>query len=43
MISKDEYDKMYELIRHGFGTTLLTLSNEDKEELIKKYFSPILL
>lgn len=41
MMGKDEYDRVYELIRHGFGTSSHPFSREDSEEIIKEYIAPI--
>ncbi len=41
MMGKDEYDRIYQLVRHSFGESVQELSNEDAEEIIKEYIAPI--
>lgn len=43
MIGKDEYDNIYNQIKHGFGILESPLSDDDTAELINQYVAPIVL
>lgn len=41
IMGKEEYDDIFEIIRHGFGESPSAFLNEDVEEIIKEYIAPI--
>lgn len=41
MMGKDEFDEMYDIVKHGFTMENTELSKEDAEEIISEYIAPI--
>ncbi|MGN1481100.1 class I SAM-dependent methyltransferase [Porcipelethomonas sp.] len=41
MMGKEEYDEIYDIIRHGFNRSENAFSNEDTIEILNEYIAPI--